>query len=344
MQNHLVRCLKSSLSQTYSDFELILVDDGSTDFSAEICEQFALNDSKVIVFHQNNRGVANAKNLGINASSGEYICFSDSDDYIERDYLECLYKNINLADWVISGVKYLSPDENNIYNQMNLQRNYMVMREEYLDKIWELLDKDGLNYHVSKLYKTGIVMKNRIRFTDFRRTGADDTVFNFDYLEYTNSISIVNKNIYNYISYSGSTSKKYDINKWERGKLLDEIITQKSINMGIYSEDIQRIFDKRICMLVNWICCEIATLNLSIKKRITLIKAVSKDERFLKAYKNRTISDNDKNLNLLYHQKILLFIIKKFFSKLRGKISRLFPTWTKKIYKKWKKDIKRILK
>lgn len=91
---YLKTCIDSIVNQTYSNLEIILVDDGSPDKSPEICDEYAKNDSRVKVIHQENGGLAHARNVGIAKSSGEYLTFIDSDDYVSNDYVESLYKGI----------------------------------------------------------------------------------------------------------------------------------------------------------------------------------------------------------------------------------------------------------
>ena len=102
---YLRRCLDSVISQTYQNLEIICVDDGSTDHSSEICEQYALKDERVKVFHQENQGVSAARNKGLDMVAGEYITFVDSDDYIQSDMLERLYSELSKseASYVICG-------------------------------------------------------------------------------------------------------------------------------------------------------------------------------------------------------------------------------------------------
>ena len=82
------RCVDSILTQTMEDFELLLIDDGSPDRSGEICDEYAAKDSRVRVFHKENGGVSSARNLGLDNAKGEYICFLDSDDWIDSETLE----------------------------------------------------------------------------------------------------------------------------------------------------------------------------------------------------------------------------------------------------------------
>lgn len=94
VEQYLEDCIKSLLSQTFTDFEIILVDDGSPDNSGALCDKYAASDSRIKVFHKENGGVSSARNTGIKASKGEWICFVDSDDWVEPDYLEKLYKTV----------------------------------------------------------------------------------------------------------------------------------------------------------------------------------------------------------------------------------------------------------
>ena len=94
-KQYLKSCLRSILDQTYRDFELVLVDDGSSDGSDAICDEFSLIDSRVRVFHIDNGGVTKARKYGVLRSKGDFIVFVDSDDTIDRHYLECMYDKIN---------------------------------------------------------------------------------------------------------------------------------------------------------------------------------------------------------------------------------------------------------
>ena len=83
---YLNRCVDSILNQTYSDFELLLIDDGSTDISGVICDEYAVSDNRVKVIHKDNGGVSSARNVGINNSQGKYIMFCDSDDFVHPSW------------------------------------------------------------------------------------------------------------------------------------------------------------------------------------------------------------------------------------------------------------------
>ena len=105
-EKYLTQCIESVLNQTFQDFELILVDDGSHDSSPDICDNFRQKDERIQVIHKPNGGVSSARNEGIKVARGEYITFVDSDDYIEEEMMEYLYGQAqeHLADIVVSGL------------------------------------------------------------------------------------------------------------------------------------------------------------------------------------------------------------------------------------------------
>lgn len=106
VQQYLKRCINSILSQSFTNFELILIDDGSTDDSGKICDEYANKDTRIIVHHKINGGLSSARNVGINIAKGEYIGFVDSDDYINYKMYEILYNNAMKSDSDISSCDY----------------------------------------------------------------------------------------------------------------------------------------------------------------------------------------------------------------------------------------------
>ena len=98
VEKYIRKCIESIQAQTFSDFELILVDDGSKDASGRICDEYAKKDKRIRVIHKENKGVSAARNDGIKDSMGEYICFIDADDWIEKTMLESCINNIIETD------------------------------------------------------------------------------------------------------------------------------------------------------------------------------------------------------------------------------------------------------
>ena len=183
VENVLHYCIDSILNQTYKDFELILVDDGSTDKSGNICDEYADKESRIRVFHKENGGVSSARNFGIDNANGDYICFIDSDDYVNGDYLELLMHTKS---------KY--PESDNIwccfttinsYGGNPQNRNCIKSDKDCVEfdrsQIMTLHEKWLDAGPVCKLYSKEVIVKNRIRFNESISLG-EDLIFNFDYI------------------------------------------------------------------------------------------------------------------------------------------------------------------
>lgn len=179
-EKSLENCIQSILSQTYNNFELILIDDGSKDNSLSICKQMADNDARISVVHQDNAGASAARNRGLEIAHGEWIVFVDSDDTVKPNYIEDLYKE-TIKDHsvviVVSGVSVYrkeswSEDVSFPY-QTTLVRDYQTLFSNIR------LHKYG--FSVGKLYKSSIIKNNLLRF-DEKVCIAEDMMFMMNYL------------------------------------------------------------------------------------------------------------------------------------------------------------------
>ena len=206
-------CLDSILAQSYRDFELILIDDGSTDSSGKICDEYAHKDNRILVRHIENQGVSHARNLGIEMASGEFILFIDSDDFVESIYLEeliHLHQNNPECDNIWCGFQTVDSYENPTATQsvvysyeepvtITSRKNIMTLHEKWLDA-----------GPYCKLFKRSIIAENHLTFRQDLSLG-EDLIFNFQYLDKTNgSIAILNKMLYSYMKMpEGTLSSKY---------------------------------------------------------------------------------------------------------------------------------------
>lgn len=124
VENYLDRCIKSLLNQTIDGYNIILVDDGSTDNSGKICDDWAVNSEKIIAFHKPNGGLSDARNFGVKHTNAKYVAFIDSDDYVEPQYVEILFKGLDLgADIVVS---HHVQEKEGALNNVNLYTKYEV--------------------------------------------------------------------------------------------------------------------------------------------------------------------------------------------------------------------------
>lgn len=136
VEKYLDKCIRSLSEQTFKEQEIILVDDGSTDRSGAICDDWAKKDSRIVVIHQKNQGISEARNVGIGCSQGDYLAFVDGDDFVEAQYLEKLYRKAKEDDTDITICNYRFSDEdgNDIQNS-----NYSYFTSEKILNGYEVL-------------------------------------------------------------------------------------------------------------------------------------------------------------------------------------------------------------
>lgn len=146
-ENYIGVCLESLVKQTYTNFEVLMIDDGSTDNSGRICQEYTESDSRFHYYRKENGGVSSARNLGIEYSRGDYLTFVDSDDWVEEDYLEVLYSALvsESASVSISTYKRFSMEDNTWYFH-SFQRGYDKRVFHHLELINELIDLDSFDH------------------------------------------------------------------------------------------------------------------------------------------------------------------------------------------------------
>ena len=194
-ESYLAACLDSILSQTYQDFEIILIDDGSTDHSGEICDAYADKDSRVCVVHQENHGVSHARNTGLSVASGDVISFIDSDDTLDPDMYELLVKTMQEHDADIThcGYKHLVRDEIRLVN--NTKEIRIQTKEEALSCfVRGTLFGGGL---WNKLFRRELL--DDLRFREDLKIN-EDILFNFEAFSRSTTSVFADYPLYNYIA------------------------------------------------------------------------------------------------------------------------------------------------
>lgn len=204
-ESYLHRCVDSILSQSYTDLELLLINDGSTDRCANICDEYLSQDSRIRVFHKKNGGVSSARNLGLDYARGEYIAFCDADDYVGKDWLMEFHDAIeNNMDLVIQGIFYITNNGEIESQKISCYTGYT--NEEKQNLIVQLMLKGYYGYPVTKLFRRQIIEENHIRF-DEQSTFREDEQFFSKYLEYAETFRCIDKENYYYVM--PSLDKRY---------------------------------------------------------------------------------------------------------------------------------------
>ena len=211
VEPYLHRCVDSILAQTFTDFELILVDDGSPDNCPAICDGYAAKDARIHVIHQENRGQSAARNAGIEKAQGRYLMFCDSDDYVIPTWFEIMYNEIknHPAAWVVCNIYKISKEQPPIpkVNQKYISDNTVL---DYF-QIFKL----GLSGYVfNKIYQRQMVEQYQLRFDENCRF-AEDVLFTVQYCMHCNEIRYVSQPLYYYWNNSDSIMHTYRRNLFE---------------------------------------------------------------------------------------------------------------------------------
>lgn len=198
VENYLEKCLDSIVNQTYKNIEVILIDDGSTDKSGEICNRYKKMYSNIKVYHNNNLGAAGARNFGIKESKGKYICFVDSDDEIKKEYVEYLYGLILKYNTTISVSSYII---NSGRKKYDIGEKYIEERLDTKESIRRLLLSKGFTVSLcAKMYEKKVF--DNIKFPEGYMYEDDATIYKI----FLKSDGIAYGNKSNYIYYVRTNS------------------------------------------------------------------------------------------------------------------------------------------
>lgn len=190
-EKYLRRCINSILAQTFTDFELLLIDDGSTDQSGEICDEYADKDARIKVFHKANGGVSSARNVGLDNAVGEYICFCDADDWVDRTWLENFCDKLP-CDMVVQGYKYKSFNTGK-WKSRKLPNVCLPVNTA----LKLLFEHDNMGYLWCRCFRASLIKKYNIRFNEFFILG-EDYDFILSFCLHVKEIDLVEVTSYNY--------------------------------------------------------------------------------------------------------------------------------------------------
>ena len=284
------KCVEESiLVQKGFDFELILVNDGSTDKTLEILENLAQTDSRIKVINQENKGLSGARNSGIEQAQGKYIMFVDADDGLESNAFDIVSKNFKNED-------LLCFSYNRVFNHKITPRDLKIegsfdanfIQRRMVGLIGkELSDPsqaDSLVTAWGKIYKTEIIKNHKIQFTDTKLIGTEDALFNIQYLEYAEKVKVLNLPLYNYLKITeDSLTKLYKSYLFQQWKTLyqkiSEIITNKE-------DDFKVALGNRIALSLIGLGINETYSNLPLTAKIKKIAIVLHDDLYIKAYQN----------------------------------------------------------
>ena len=276
VEEYLARCVDSIINQTYKDFELLLVDDGSPDNCGKMCDKYAEKDSRIFVIHQKNGGLSAARNTGLNwfyeQNKSDYITFLDSDDWIHPDYLKFLMDGINKNDVKISVCNYKRvtgeiPHE----NHENAEYELTTPEDFLVNHSWQY------NYAWGKLYHKSVL--DDIRYPVGKN--FEDTFTTYKVLHKCEKIAYTDLPLYYYLRNETGISRS----PWNTSELV--IFDAMQEQMQFYKENgLQKAYEKEFQLFVHHHAYQIVRIKdnkKDLKKNKNILKEIKKDlKRHLK--------------------------------------------------------------
>lgn len=235
-EKYLYQCLETILGQTLQETEVILIDDGSTDSSYQICKEFADRDGRVRLYHQENKGAGAARNLGIELARGEYLSFLDSDDFFELDMLQTLYRRAKITDsditfcnfWEFDDITKEDKEVEWSFRSKLIPKKQPFSARDCPNTIFQL-SNNGATW--ASLYKKSFVLKNNIQYATHKR--AEDVCFSRSALVMAKRISCINKRLLHYrintISTLSSSAEKYQYAVFNSYSNLRHYLEEKNV-------------------------------------------------------------------------------------------------------------------
>lgn len=228
------RCIRSVLEQDFQDFELLLIDDGSKDRSAAICDEAAARDSRVHVVHKANSGVSDTRNTALHMAVGEYCQFLDADDRITPEATSVLVKAAEESGADLVVADFYREVDNHVSRKGSIEENGLLSRNEYAE---EMMKRPADYYYGvlwNKLYKRSIIEQHDIHMDPTLRF-SEDFIFNMEYLLHTEKVYILRIPIYYYVKTEGSLV--------QQGMNLRKIIRMKLNVIDYYSDFYSHIYE-----------------------------------------------------------------------------------------------------
>ena len=274
-EKYLTACIDSVLAQTYSNIEVILVNDGSKDSSGKICDTYKYQDTRTKVIHLENGGVSRARNIGINACNGDYLCFIDADDTVVSDCINNFVKSIEYGVQIyIQGIHIIQAD-----NSVNT----VLYKKNGIQSINEIFINNNLcshGYATCKMYNTFFIKNNRIDFPQNIKF-CEDLLFILKCLFFTDKIKYIEKAGYNYFLREGNaSSKEYSLQtEFKCWKCFYNLIDKLSIKYNIdliEKKEVGEIYN----MLFSRVRNTLYNGNYHKKDRLSIFKSLTRKELY----------------------------------------------------------------
>lgn len=316
VETYLDECVNSLLNQTYKNIEIILINDGSTDRSLEICNKYKLLDNRIRVINKSNEGLGLTRNVGLDNINGKYVTFIDSDDYVDNDLIKNLYNGIrkNNADTCIAGFKRVNDAGEVLYRET--YDNIVYTNEECInDLLVRMLGSspsksDSIRMSVwNVLFSVDIIKENGLKFVSEREIISEDIIFDIDYYQHAKKVVLINTASYNYRVNDSSLTNKYRQDRFYKSKILYNELYERINKIYKNIEPTYRI--QRLYFVYIKTCIHQENVKISglkYRQAISNIKKICYDNQIQEIIKTYPIN------KLKLKQKLFLLFIKYRFS------------------------------
>lgn len=304
-EKYLRKCVDSLLDQTYKNTEIILVNDCSEDSSLSVCNEYSSEYKNVVTINNDkNLGVSATRNRGIDVSTGKYICFVDSDDYVEPNYLEELYNSLVKSNTLLSvcGCEYhnLIDGTNNCFlwkedsdlEIVSFAQGFELRKALYLNALW------------NKLFVTRLIKDNNLLFDESLSMG-EDTKFTLEYIKYNNitELAVLSKPLYHYIRWSTTSLMSNYYKQIDSNKYLDNINMLFEIVKPLNS-NANELYDDAVDSLKKNMKYSVLSSTIPKKEKKCYIKQLYPDYSFVDSVKDSIGMAKGKIAKFLHRRKM----------------------------------------
>lgn len=314
VEKYLNRCVRSVINQTYKQLEIILVDDGSPDSCPRMCDEWQQKDSRIKVIHKNNQGLGMARNTGLDNAKGNYVCFVDSDDYIDKDTIETSLKAAldNDADIVVYGIKTVNNEGQIVKSEVPKSDKYVFYGQEIINEL--VPNMLSVDYSSTRRLDCGmsmcellismeLIINNKWRMVSERDIISEDFYSLISLYSYTNSVVIIPRNFYYYCRNDLSLTHVYNPNRYKKIKEFYDLSLQQFRDCGYTKQCEKRMASVYLSFVVGAVKSIISS-DASIKKQIEEVNKIVCDDHL-----RNVLNDIDKR-NETIKRRIIIDIFK----------------------------------
>lgn len=318
VENYLEECINSVLQQSARNWELVLVDDGSTDKSGRICDIFSQSNTSIKVIHKKNEGVAIARKTGCELSTGEYVMFVDSDDYLDKRCIEIVSSILEIKKYDIIKFGANCEERDGTFIRWGLKHHGLYEKEKIESDLIPYLIQNRFAEYYSPTIWGGVFLRKVIEpflIDDRRATMGEDGACVIPAIYTCSSIYFIDEPLYYYRYNTGSLTKSKKVLNWDIPKIISTHI-ERCINIDDYNLK-EQLYRKTVHDLFN-VCVSQFNSNENYSKiRIVIINNLKNNEYYRTAIANAEFSGNKAKLMLFALKFRLVFLI-YLYSKLRN--------------------------